>query len=303
MSKKDKLKDLLRRPRGWFLALFFALTAALIAFSIIFTVRGSDNEALGVLVYGLYGVTAVLFGYSVSILVVYAPKIREFILRRINRHEFLANVMDNYGLKTLVFSSFSLVLTLAFVAVNLFSAITSGLVWYYALSAYYFVLLVFRGGILFADFKCSKKFADDEAALGNAKRRIYRAGGCVLLALEIAMAFAVTKTVLSRRPAATGQIVAIANAAYTFYKMTMAIINLVRAKCFSDPVVQTLRNVNFADACMAIASLTVVMLSAFGGSDGGSFFVAMKACAGFAACAVTIALAVIMIVKGSRKVE
>lgn len=281
----------------------FVLTAALIALSIIFTVRGSDNEALGVLVYGLYGVTAFFFGYCASILVVYAPKIREFILRRINRHEFLANVMDNYGLKTLVFSSFSLVLTLAFVAVNLFSAITSGPVWYYALSAYYFVLLVFRGGILFADFKCRKKFADDEAALGNAKRRIYRAGGCVLLALEIAMAFAVTETVLSRRPAATDQIVAIANAAYTFYKMTMAIINLVRAKCFSDPVVQALRNVNFADACMAIASLTVVMLSAFGGSDGGSFFVAMKAGAGFAACAVTIALAVIMIVKGSRKVE
>lgn len=42
------------------------------------------------------------------------------------------------------------------------------------------------------------------------------------------------------------------------------------------------------------------MLSAFGGSDGDSLFVAMKACAGFAACAVTIALAVIMIVKGSR---
>jgi len=303
MSKKDKYKDLLRRPRGWFLPLVFVLPAVFVALSIIFTVRGTENEALGVLTYGLYGVTAVFFGYCASILVVYAPKIREFILRRINRHEFLANVMDNYGLKTLVFSSFSLVLTLAFVAVNLFGAITSGLIWYYALSAYYFVLLAFRGGILFADFKCRKKFTDDEAALGNAKRRIYLAGGCVLLALEIAMAVAVTKTVLSRRVAATDEITAIANAAYTFYKMTMAIVNLVRAKRFSDPVVQALRNVNFADACMAIASLTVVMLSVFGGADGDSFFVAMKACAGFAACAVTIALAVIMIVKGSRKVE
>lgn len=154
MSKKDKFKDLLRRPRGWFLALVFVLTAVFIALSIIFTVRDTENEALGVPVYGLYGVTAVLFGYSVSILVVYAPKVKAFVVGRVGRHEFLSNVMENYGLKTLVFSSFSLILTLAFVAVNLFSAITSGLIWYYALSAYYFVLLAFRGGILFADFKC-----------------------------------------------------------------------------------------------------------------------------------------------------
>lgn len=67
------------------------------------------------------------------------------------------------------------------------------------------------------------------------------------------MAAAVTETVLSRRAADFDEITAIANAAYTFYKMTMAIVNLVRAKRFSDPVVQALRNVNFADACMAIA--------------------------------------------------
>lgn len=300
MKDKKKFSDMIKRPRGVFLAAVYFLTAVFVVLSIVFTVAGSKNEIVGVLICGLYGVTAVFFGYSVSTLVVYAPTIKKSIGARIEKHEFLANIANDYGLKTLVFSCFSLVVTLAFVAANLASAIIYGLVWYYAVAAYYFVLLLFRGGILLADFRCRKKYADDEAARENAKRRIYLAGGAVLLVLEIAMAFAVTEMMLSRRPVGGNEIVAIANAAYTFYKMTMAMMNLVRAKRFSDPVVQALRNVNFADACMAIASLTVIMLSTFGGGES-SVFVVMRACVGFAACAVTIVIAVIMIVKGSHK--
>lgn len=300
MKDKKKFSDLIKRPRGVFLAAVYFLAAVFIALSIVFTVAGPKNEIVGVLIYGLYGVTAVFFGYSVSTLVVYAPKIRKSVGERIKKHAFLANVAENYGLKTLVFSCFSLVITLAFVAVNLASAIIYGLVWYYAVAAYYFVLLAFRGGILLADFRCRKKYVGDDAAMKNAKRRIYLAGGAVLLVLEIAMVFAVTEMMLSRRPVGGNEIIAIANATYTFYKMTMAVLNLVRAKRFSDPVVQALRNVNFADACMAVASLTVIMLSTFGGGEDLAF-IALRACVGFAACAVTIVLAVIMIVKGSRK--
>lgn len=94
---------------------------------------------------------------------------------------------------------------------------------------------------------------------------------------------------------------AITNAAYTFYKMTMAIYNLIKARKFNDPTVQALRNINFADACMALVSLTVILLSTFGEPDADSGLIILKALVGFAACAVIIAMAIRMVVVGHKQ--
>lgn len=105
---------------------------------------------------------------------------------------------------------------------------------------------------------------------------------------------------LSRRPVQSGEIMTIANATYTFYKMTMAIWHLFKAKTFNDPIVQALRNLNFADACMSMVSLTVIMLATFGGVNN---LMIIKGCTGFAACVTIIITAVLMIVKGYKQVE
>lgn len=76
----------------------------------------------------------------------------------------------------------------------------------------------------------------------------------------------------------------------------MAIYNLLKARRFNDPVVQALRNVNFADACMSVASLTVAMLSTFGDFGGARIF---EAVVGFAACAAIMVMAIRMIVLGA----
>ncbi|MDE6274686.1 MAG: hypothetical protein K2L87_06535, partial [Clostridiales bacterium] len=85
--------------------------------------------------------------------------------------------------------------------------------------------------------------------------------------LEFAMAGAVTQMMLSERPAQGGEIMAISTAAYTFYKIIMATYNLIKARKLSNPVTQSLRNLNFADACMSVVSLTVLMISTFDSED------------------------------------
>ena len=83
----------------------------------------------------------------------------------------------------------------------------------------------------------------------------------------------------------------------------MAIINLVKANKHADPVSQALRNLNFADACMSMVSLTVLMLTTFDKEESGTFSMAMKACIGFAACAAVLTIATVMIVKASKKLR
>lgn len=268
--------------------------------SILITIIDFDSTLLKIISYGLYVVAACTLGYSVYSIVIYALKIKSKAITLLRKSRFAVKVMDNYGFKTLIFSVISFTVTVVFVVMNTVSAIRYRLIWYFAISAYYVILMLFRGGIIFADIKNKKKFSDNPKEYVKHKWKIYAVGGIILLTLEIAMAVAVTEMMLSRRPVQSGEIMTIANATYTFYKMTMAIWHLFKAKTFNDPIVQALRNLNFADACMSMVSLTVIMLATFGGVNN---LMIIKGCTGFAACVTIIITAVLMIVKGYKQVE
>lgn len=300
MEKENNILKWLKRPHGVLLALIYLLTVAFCAVAIVLALLQSESAIIRILSYASYAFAAITLGYSVYTIVIYAPTLKGRVTAILKKNKLTENVMENYGFKTVFFSLLSFALTIAFAVMNLVSAIRYGLIWYYAISAYYFFIIVFRGGILYADSRFKKKFAENPAVYEKRKLQTYVFGGVVLSFLEIAMAVAVTEMTLSRRPIESGEIMTIANAAYTFYKMTMAILNLVKARRYNDPVVQALRNINFADACMSIVSLTVIMLSTFGEPDG---MMVIKAGVGFAACAVTIAVAVLMIVRGTKRLK
>ncbi len=303
MKKNDDFLEWLKRPYGFLLALVYIVTVLSCGGAIFFAIANFGGLLFEVLSYLLYAVAAITLGYSVYTVVIYAPSIKHTTITMLRKNSIVAKIMDNYGFKTLIFSSFSFALTVAFVLINLVSAIRYRLIWYFAISGYYFVMLLFRGGILLADSKCRKKYANEPKILKNKKWRIYLSGGIVLSLLEIAMAVAVTEMMLSRKPIQSGMIMAIANATYVFYKMSMAIYNLIKAKKYNDPSVQALRNINFADACMAIVSLTVTMLSTFSEGEITSGLTVIKASVGFAACATIIAMAILMIEKSIKELK
>lgn len=303
MIKNDKLQNFLKRPYGFFLILIYTVTILSCGGAIFLAVKSLDGWFFEVLSYTLYAIAAITLGYSVYTVVIYAPNFKRNITATLKKNSLIAKIMDNYGFKTLIFSLFSFSVTVVFVLFNLVSAIRYRLIWYYAISGYYFVLLLFRGGILLADNKCRKKYSTDQEQLKNKKWRIYLSGGIILSLLEIAMAVAVTEMMLSKRPIESGMIMAIANATYTFYKMSMATYNLIKAKKYNDPSVQALRNINFADACMAIVSLTVTMLSTFGENDLDNGLIVIKACVGFAACTTIIAMAILMIERAVKEIK
>lgn len=290
----------LKRPHGVLLTAVYVLSAGICALAIVLAIAGKGNAVLEIVSYVVYAMAAVLLGYSVYTIVLYAPTMKGSLTNCLKRHEFTKKLVERYDFRTLFFSLCSFSLTVAFAVMNLVSGFLYRLSWYFYVSAYYFVLLLFRGGILYADRKCKKKYAENIEEYTDKKWRIYLAGGAFLVLVEFAMAAAVTQMVLSRRPFRSGQIMTIANAAYTFYKMTMAIYNLIKAKRFNDPTIQALRNINFADACMSVTSLTVLMLATFG--DGESMMI-FKAGVGFAACAAIIAVASRMIIKAHTQLK
>lgn len=229
-------------------------------------------------------------------------KLKEKVKERISRNRFGKMFLEHYGFKTLVFAFLSLFISVAFAVFNGVIGVLERSLWYGALAAYYITLVLFRSGVIIADRVCNKRLGDGEKLL-TAQNRIHLASGAFLVVTEIAMAAAVTQMVMFEVPVDKGEIMAITNAAYAFTKITMAILNLVKAKKFADPVSQSLRCLNFADACMSMVSLTVVLLTTFQDGDGETFMLTMKACVGFAACALVLALATYMIITSVKKLR
>lgn len=299
---RKKLWEWIKRPRGFGLAAFYVVAAFCIAGAIVSSICGQE-WGNGAVAYVFYALAAVTLGYTVYTAVIFLPAAKRKITEKLKTNKFAANVMEDYGFKTKVFALLSFGVTVAFAAMNLASAVRYGLVWYGALAAYYFVLASFRGGVLFAYKKCARKFGADAEAYEKSKWKIYLASGAFLVLLEGAMVGAVTQMMLSERPTQSGEIMAIANASYTFYKIVMAVCNLVKARKLSDPVTQSLRNLNFADACMSVVSLTVLMLSTFDAADTAGAMRNMKYIVGFVVCASIIAMAAFMIVRADKKLK
>ena len=61
------------------------------------------------------------------------------------------------------------------------------------------------------------------------------------------------------------KIIMIAIATYTFTKITVAIVGMVKAKGTDSPVLKTLRNISLADACVSIYTMQRSMLVSFPG--------------------------------------
>lgn len=297
-----KLLEWIKRPHGWTLILFYVFTALCIAGSIVCSII-LHNTAYSFVAYVFYVIAAVTLGYAIYTIVIYAPIVKRKFTDKLKTNKFAAKVLDNYDFKTAVFALISFVITIAFATMNLVSAIMYRLIWYGAIAAYYFVLVFFRGGVLLANKKCAQKFAENENAYEMCKWKIYLASGAFLILLEFAMVGAVTQMMLSKRPTQSGMIMAIANATHTFYKVIMAIVNLVRARKLSNPITQSLRNLNFADACMSIVSLTVLMISTFDGDNASLAMQYVKYVVGFVMCAVIIAVATVMIVRAGKKLQ
>lgn len=128
--------------------------------------------------------------------------------------------------------------------------------WFLALAAYFIVLGVMRFAVVLTEIKNSNNVNDVF---------ITRFTGALLLFMGITLAGITYISVSEEKGDRHGQIVMITIAVYSFAKITIAIINLVKAKKANNITVKVLRNISLADAAVSIFSLQRSMLISFDG--------------------------------------
>ncbi len=129
--------------------------------------------------------------------------------------------------------------------------------WLITLCAYYIILGVTRFGVLIFNTKNKKEVSSNKF--------IMRFTGFLLIFLSVVLAGTAYLAVESERGIKYNEILMITIAAYSFTKITLAIINLIKARKNDSSVIKTLRYISFADALVSIFALQRSMLVSFGG--------------------------------------
>lgn len=126
--------------------------------------------------------------------------------------------------------------------------------WFITVGAYYAVLAMARFSVL------QVKRGDHDTALFA--RRIT---GVLLVALSVCIVGINILSALKERGTVFHEIVMIAIATYTFTKITIAIIGMVRVKHTASTRLKTLHHIALADACVSIYTMQRSMLQSFPG--------------------------------------
>lgn len=131
--------------------------------------------------------------------------------------------------------------------------------WFITVGAYHAVLTVTRFSVLQIKRKAKGSYEMEFFA-----RRVT---GVLLVVLSLCVVGMNVLSAVEGRGTDFHEIVMIAIATYTFTKITIAIIGMVKAKHSPSPVLKTLRNISLSDACVSIYTMQRSMLVSFPGME------------------------------------
>ena len=171
--------------------------------------------------------------------------------------------------------------------------IAYGSVWFGATAAYYLVLSGIRLFIAWGGFR---------GLTPRQQARRYTATGALMLLLSLAMAGMIVQMVLQNEGYSYPGTVIYASAAYTFYSLVLAAVNLGRRHRLGL-LLSAAKIVNFAAALMSLLALQTAMLAQFGGGGEEAFRRAQNAMLGGFVTLATVGMAAAMIVRGRRQLR
>lgn len=288
----------LKSPKIWWFAITVVIFAAEIV-GVILLLKGTAGSALSVFAFLLFALSAITLAYLVYCIIYFVPKAKLSVTSTAQKHEFSRKLMEQYGFRTIIFAILSFTVNVGFVVYNGTIGIYYRSYWYLALGVYYLFLAIMRGGVLISH----RRKGDAEGATKQIKLRetkTYLLCGMGLMVLPLAFSAVVWLTYATNQAFVHAGYMIYLFAAYAFYKIIMAVYNFVKARKGDEMTVRAIRNVNLANALVSLFALQTAMFHEF--SPEANLGVG-NAVTGAAVCALTAAIGIYMIIKGSSAIK
>ena len=239
-------------PPIYLLVILVIVSAA--ALSLIFA-KGLEQTIPAYIVYGLAF-------YTLSTVTVYCvlvlPKQYSTIKQNIYNHPFGNRYMTDRVFRAGFSLSVSFVISMLYVGINLWSWHTLKSYWFMVLAVYYVIMAVMR--FLLVRYVRIQKIGT--SILGEWKRS--RSCAYILLLINLSLSGAVLMILYQHRGYDYPGILIYVMALYTFYALTMSIVDMVKCRKMGSPVMSTAKIVSLSAAVVSLLNLETAMFAQFG---------------------------------------
>lgn len=250
-----------------------------------------------VLVTGIEGPLAYLsyFASTYGLIVVLTGVFRMVrpIQQGVKNHPLGGRLMEDVAFRAEISLYVGFTVNLLYIVVKMTSGIYYRSLWFVSLAVYYTLLAIMRFSLLYRRRKVDR----------TTELRRYRLCGAVLLLMNLALGGIVSFMVQQNRGYEYPGMLIYAMAAYSFYAVITAVVNVVKFRKHGSPILSAAKAISLVAAMVSILSLETAMLAQFGDKDDLFFRKAMTGAVGGGVCVIVLGMAVYMIVKSTKEIK
>jgi hypothetical protein len=204
----------------------------------------------------------VLAFYTLSVVTVFCamvlPKRYSTIKQKIYANPFGNRYMTDRVFRTNISLSVALLISMLYVGINLWSWYLLKSYWFMVLAVYYVIMAVMR--FLLVRYVRIQKIGTN--LMGEWKRS--RVCAYMLLLINLSLSGAVLMILYQHRGYDYPGMMIYVMAMYTFYALTMSIVDIVKYRKMGSPVMSTAKIVSLSAALVSLLNLETAMFAQFG---------------------------------------
>lgn len=242
-------------------------------------------------------ISYVASAYALTIFCCRIPQMVHFFKKVKTENRYVVRYFSDTHLRINISLYISLAINTAYALLQFGMGLTHKSVWFYTLCAYYLLLAIMRYFLL----KYTR--AHETVQTSKLEWLIYRFCGILLLCMNStlgAMVFYITWRGYTFRH---HEITTIALAAYTFFSLTKAILQVVKFRKYKSPVYSATKMVGLTSAIVSMLTLETAMLTSFGEEGQETFNRIMTGISGTAVTPIVLGLALYMIVTSTKHIK
>lgn len=220
-------------------------------------------------------------------------KIWKNLKRKIEMNELTNRVYKDYGYRILTTTLPSTAVNLAYTIYNSIIGILNRSPWFITLAFYYGLLCSMR--LVAVRAKTSADRMENRKKAFETEYSVLKRDGILFLPMAVVLSGMIRLTISDHTISGSTEIAAITIAAYTFYKIIISAVNVVKVRKIKSPILKSIRNIGFADALVSLISLQNILILSFDSEKKRMFQGVMNAALGLAVCLIIAGMGIHMI--------
>lgn len=253
---------------------------------LLYAFLGGDCPA--VLAYFSY----VFSAYSLVVVCARIPRIVKVVRAKIYSNKYTNKYLTEKELRIRISLYSGLVINAGIALFKVIMGVLYQSKWLFAMAGYNMILSIMRFILVYRDQASKKEISDYGKRVWELHS--YKVCGWLMLLLNIAISVIVGMVVFDKQTISYPGFMIYAIAAFTFYYISKAIINMVKYWHRNNPIFAAVKRIEMAKALVSIFTLQVAMLTQFGSTVGVEYRLANGA-TGSVVCIIINVMAILML--------